>query len=347
MKAMIMAAGLGTRLMPLTKNVPKTMIPMGNRPLMENTIRILNKYHFNEIIVNVHGHGSVIKDCFGDGKDFGVAIQYSPEEKLKGTAGGVKHCQWFLDGTFAVLSGDALTDINLNQLLQIHKKKGALATMALKEVTGVERFGIVMMAEDGRIERFQEKPHPEAAYGQTANTGIYIFEPEIFDYIPLEQFHDFGKQLFPHLITIKAPLFGTVIDEYWCDVGDFSSYCQGHRDILTGKIEYEARGEMLVTPEAIILEGDNCDIAEDVLFSGMVVLGSGCVVRAGAEIKDTVIWNHTIIKEQARLNECIIGNNCWVGQGAKIRPGAVIASDCRIENRVEIPERLKVFNSIG
>lgn len=196
MKAMIMAAGVGSRLMPMTAGVPKPMIPMANQPLMANTVRLLARHGFTELIANLHYHGDQIRAYFRDGSDFGVSMHYSPEDELLGTAGGVKRCAWFLDDTFVIVSGDALTDIDLTRLMEAHRRRGALATIALKEVPDVEHFGIVITDGDQRIRSFQEKPRPEEALSQVANTGIYVFEPEIFQFIP-EGFYDFGKQLFP------------------------------------------------------------------------------------------------------------------------------------------------------
>ena len=180
LKAMIMAAGVGSRLMPMTIDIPKPMIPMANRPLMADTVQLLRDHSFTNIIANLHYHADCISSYFGNGQPYGVSLEYSREEELLGTAGGVKRCEWFLDECFVIVSGDALTDMNLTELVRAHKRHGALATIALKEVQDVENFGIVITDEKGLIQSFQEKPSAQEALSRVANTGIYVFEPEIF-----------------------------------------------------------------------------------------------------------------------------------------------------------------------
>ena len=245
MKAMIMAAGVGSRLMPLTTEIPKPMVPMANIPLMESTVKLLHRHGFNDLICNLHYHARNISSYFGDGSEFGVSMQYSLEKELMGTAGGVKNCEWFLDDTFIVISGDALTDIDLGGLLQAHRNKGALATIALKDVEEVEHFGVVITDEKGKIQKFQEKPRPEEALSHHANTGIYVFEPELFKHIPVRQFYDFGKQVFPHLVKAGAPFYGVPVKDYWCDVGSISTYCQAHRDILQQRVRTSVAGDII------------------------------------------------------------------------------------------------------
>jgi len=234
---MIMAAGVGSRLMPLTATVPKPMVPVANRPVMEHAVNLLKRYEITEVIANLHYLPDVIRDYFGDGSEFGANLKYSEEKELLGTAGGVKNNQWFLDETFVILSGDGLTDINLHKLIEFHKQKGALATIALKKVEEVEQFGVVIKGEDGKIESFQEKPKREEALSDLVNTGIYIFEPEIFDYIPAKEVYDFGKNLFPLLVEKNLPFYGYEMEGYWCDVGSLEVYRQAHCDVLDGKVD--------------------------------------------------------------------------------------------------------------
>lgn len=343
MKAMIMAAGVGSRLMPLTVDIPKPMIPVANRPLMESIVNLLYTHGYRELIANLHYHKQVISKYFGDGSAFGLDLIYSPEEVLLGTAGGVKNCEWFLDECFVVISGDALTDVNLTNLYLNHKKKGALATIALKEVEEVEQFGVVVSDQKGRIQKFQEKPKRKEALSRLVNTGIYIFEPEIFKYIPAGQFYDFGKQLFPHLVEIGAPFYGIPIDEYWCDVGDIETYRRAHADILQGKVAVRGKGIMHNTEEGRLLLGENVHIEDGALLTGNTVIGSGCRIEAGACIKDSVVWGNTEVKAGAFLSKCIVGKNCKIGKSAIINPGAAIASGCKLEDNEKIKLGQKVF----
>ncbi|NLG33617.1 MAG: NDP-sugar synthase [Syntrophomonadaceae bacterium] len=346
MKAMVMAAGVGSRLMPLTVNIPKPMVPMGNRPLMENTLKVLESNGFNDIIANLHYHPRLISDYFQNGLEFGVRMNYSFENELMGTAGGVKNCEWFLNDTFAVVSGDALTDANLRLLLENHRKKGALATIALKKVDEVEQYGVVITDESDRILKFQEKPKAEEALSNKANTGIYIFEPEIFRYIPPKQFYDFGKQVFPYLVKIGAPFYGVVIDNYWCDIGSLNTYRQAHKDILEGKMPSYPLGEQIKTsPEGTLLLGKDVIIGKNVTFKGAVVVGDRCVINDNTTISDTIIWDNSVIGYGAVLSGAVIGSGCDIGDYTEINKNAIIASNCRIKNGIRISMNQKVFNT--
>ncbi|HNX28053.1 MAG TPA: NDP-sugar synthase [Syntrophomonadaceae bacterium] len=344
MKAMIMAAGVGSRLMPLTVEIPKPMIPMANRPLMESIVNLLKEHQFNEVIANLHYHASTISDYFGSGEAFGLSLQYSLEEELKGTAGGVKNCENFLNDTFVVVSGDALTDIDLTALMKAHRSNGALATIALKKVDDVEQFGVVVHNDAGKIKKFQEKPKPEEALSNMANTGIYVFEPEIFKYIPARQFYDFGKQVFPHLVKNKAPFYGVPIEDYWCDVGNINTYRQAHQDVLAGRVR--TKTERIIIDgqnDTKVLCGENTNIGQEVSFSGNVVIGSGCTIQDGARFTDCIIWNNSNIGAGSWLKECVVGSQCNIGRQVKIDAGAVVASRCQLEDKVDIKARQKVF----
>lgn len=342
MKAMIMAAGVGSRLMPLTETVPKPMIPMANRPLMENIINLLEKHRFHQVIANLHYQSDCISQYFGDGSSFGVNLLYSREEELMGTAGGVKRCAWFLDDTFIIVSGDALTDADLGRLVEEHKKKGALATIALKQVEEVENFGIVITESDGRITSFQEKPRAEEALSNYANTGIYIFEPEIFKYIPANQFYDFGKQVFPDLVRMRAPFYGVDIASYWCDVGNIDTYRQSHYDILQGLVDAPCQGKKTVNSKNIVLLGDGCRIGDGVEFKGNVVIGPRAEIHSGAVISDSVVWNDTVINNGSILDNCVVGAHCCLEKSTAVNHGAVIASKCRLEAHSVIPAQSRV-----
>lgn len=241
MKAMIMAAGVGTRLHPLTKDIPKPMVPIAGRPLMEHIVYLLRSHGFTDLVANLHYLPEKIQNYFGDGLRFGVKLKCSYEPELMGTAGGVKNNQEFLDATFVVVSGDALTDINLEAFLRFHKQKGAMASIALKPMEEVERFGVVIIDSEGRITSFQEKPKKEEALSNLVNTGIYIFEPEIFDYIPTGEVYDFGKHLFPRLAAERAPFYGYVTEDYWCDVGNLEAYSKAQKDVEQGKVALYAQ----------------------------------------------------------------------------------------------------------
>jgi NDP-sugar pyrophosphorylase family protein len=331
MKAMIMAAGVGSRLMPMTADLPKPMIPMANRPLMENTVQLLHKYGFDSIIANLFYHTDCISNYFGDGQDFGVTMEYSREEELMGTAGGVKRCEWFLDDTFIIVSGDALTDIDLAELVRTHKQKGALATIALKEVEDVEHFGIVITNEDGLIQSFQEKPRPEEALSRVANTGIYVFEPEIFRYIPAGQFYDFGKQVFPHLVQAGCPFYGVTVNAYWCDVGNIGTYRQANADVLGGQVRVNMAGKLLTSAASRVLLGEGVQLGQNVQLEGSVVIGPDCQIGDNVKISDSVIWGNTLIGANSTIMGAVIGSNCKLGSGTNMDVGEVLASGSACE----------------
>ncbi len=324
---MIMAAGVGSRLMPMTADRPKPMIPMANRPLMADIVQLLHRHGFNDIIANLHYHADAIANYFDTGKDWGVSLQFSREEELMGTAGGVKRCEWFLDESFIIVSGDALTDINLGALMRAHKQRGALATIALKAVEDVENFGVVVTDEAGLIRSFQEKPRAAEALSRLVNTGIYVFEPEIFQYIPADQFYDFGKQVFPHLVKINAPFYGAEVNGYWCDVGNIATYRQAHADILQGRVQVNMGGELINTDNgALILAAPGVQFGGNVNFEGNVVIGAGSRIGSNVTISNSVIWNDTIVGDNSALRDAVIGARCRIQAHSVIAPGAVIAS---------------------
>ncbi|MDA8235139.1 MAG: NDP-sugar synthase [Clostridia bacterium] len=352
MKAMVMAAGVGTRLEPLTYEVPKPMVPVVNRPVMEHIIGLLQQHGITDIIANTYYLPGRIKEYFGDGRDFGVNLHYSQETKLMGTAGGVKNNQWFLDDTFVVVSGDALTDINLRRLIDFHKSRAALATIALKRVEDVSKFGVVITDETGRIRSFQEKPKQEEALSDLVNTGIYVFEPEIFKLIPDGEVYDFGKQLFPLLVNLNAPFYGWPIDDYWCDIGSLETYREANFDVLMGRVKVNIPGE--IDGQGIWLEdgvqvhnsaqligkimlGRQVIIEPDVTLAGKVIIGPKCVIKKGSVIQDSIIWANTIVEENASVTASIIGNRCTLGKGSVLKPGVIIADGVKVPMGEEVP----------
>lgn len=348
LKAMIMAAGVGSRLMPLTSDIPKPLMPVANRPLLENTIKLLSKHGFDQLICNLHHHAGLIMEHLHNDQYSGINLNYSLEEELLGTAGGVKNCESFLDETFVVISGDALTDINLSDLFAQHKAKGALATIALKEVEEVEQFGVVLVDERGKILRFQEKPKTQEAISKLVNTGIYVFEPEIFRYIPPRKFYDFGQQLFPFLVKSDAPFYGVAIADYWCDVGNLNTYRQANEDILEKRVRAEIRGILSNSEDGgQVLLDEEVELSSPVRFVGNVVIGRGCRLEANALIDNSVIWDGTVVEKGAVLQKAIVGSECRIGSRSFIGPGAVIASGCVLKAGSDIAPGTRVFHQPG
>jgi mannose-1-phosphate guanylyltransferase/phosphomannomutase len=245
MKAVIMAGGEGTRLRPLTSNQPKPMLPMANVPMMEHVVNLLRQHGFEEIVVTVAFMANAIRTYFGDGSEFGVRMVYATESTPLGTAGSVRNARDELDERFLVLSGDVLTDIDLAQVVAFHEERGGMATLALKAVDNPLEFGIVITREDGSIERFLEKPTWGQVFSDTINTGIYVLEPEIFDFIPEGVPVDFSGDSFPSALAAGEPLYGYVADGYWEDVGTLEAYLGAHQDILDQRVQVDINGFQL------------------------------------------------------------------------------------------------------
>src|SRR4051794_3300429 len=245
MRAVILAGGEGTRLRPLTSNQPKPMMPLVNRPMLEHIVSLLKKHGFDDIVVTVAYLGNQIRDYFGDGSDFGVRMRYATEEQPLGTAGSVRNAADELDETFLVISGDVLTDIDLGAFVAAHREEKAVASIALKRVENPLEFGIVITRPDGSIERFLEKPTWGEVFSDTINTGIYVLEPVVFDYIPEGQVVDFSSDVFPALLDDGHTMHGHVSEGYWEDVGTLEAYSRAHTDVLDGRVRVEIDGFQL------------------------------------------------------------------------------------------------------
>lgn len=322
MKAFVLAAGKGTRLRPFTDDVPKPLVPVMNQPVMAHVLDLCRSHGFEEVIANLHYRGEKITDRFGDGSDFGVKLQYSWEDQLMGTAGGVRRQAEFLaDGTFLVISGDVITDLDLSALLNFHQRSGAIATMAVKEVGDPSRFGVVVTEPGGKILSFQEKPALGTEKSRLANTGVYIFDPAVFDWIPPDQFYDFGNDLFPTLVTKGAPVYAMKTSAYWSDVGTLGQYLYTHWDLLTHPALKKRIGSgTIVEPGAIVsshsLIGDNCHIERGAVVLGYSCIGDGCIVRSGTTILDSIIWTaEQSLSAADELIRSIRGNGKHVSLG--------------------------------
>ncbi len=340
MKAMILAAGVGSRLDPLTRTVPKPMVPIVNRPVIEHIVEKLKKHGVTEIMVNLHYLGDVIKSHLGDGKKFGIKIHYAQEDKLWGDAGSVKRAEdFFRDGTFLVVGGDDISDIDLSRLIKYHRDKKALSTIALSLVDDPSEYGIVLMNEKGRITRFLEKPKGEVIFSNTANTGIYVFEPEVFDTIPRGVAYGFGNNVFPQLLEQKKPLYGYLTSSYWKDVGNLQVYRKTHYDALEGRVvlniplkqdrRYVYMGENVeIDPTAKIgypvAIGNNVRIEAGASVLENTILGDDCVVETGATLKECILWQGAVVQRGTHLERCVVGTNCHVKSNSAVFDGVIV-----------------------
>jgi mannose-1-phosphate guanylyltransferase len=313
MKAMLLAAGLGTRLRPLTYELPKPMVPILGRPVMEHIMRLLARHGFDDVVANLHYFPDLIRDTFGDGSRHGIRLVYSFEPELLGTAGGVRNASEHFGGeTFLIISGDALTDIDLTALWRRHKEAGGIATLALKRVDDPSELGVVIVNDDGRIQGFQEKPAAGEELSNLGNCGIYVFEPEIFDYFPDRPFVDWAQDVYPALLDQDVPFFGHEITEYWNDVGSFEEYRQGNFDALEGKVEIDMAGGNGAVPadaevEGAVFVGSGCEIAAGVRLTGPVVIGEGSRIGENCALRDTIVWPRTDVEAGTVLVGAIAG----------------------------------------
>lgn len=315
MKAMVLAAGLGTRLRPITRAIPKPMVPVLNRPVMEHIVRLLARHGMTDVIANLYWFPDTIESHFGDGSELGVNLVYSHEDALHGTAGGVRVAADFFDDSFLVISGDALTDIDLEAMRRFHESHDGIATLATKRVPDTSEFGVVITEDDGRVQGFQEKPDPAEALSDLANCGIYMFDREIFDYFPgpgesrladpgdPDGFADWALDVFPALMDAAVPFYAHRFDAYWNDIGTVGELIQGNFDGLAGHVDLEI-GEPEREPgvrageceglerariEGPVLVGEGCSFGEGVELIGPAVIGPGCELGDGSGVRETVL----------------------------------------------------------
>jgi mannose-1-phosphate guanylyltransferase / phosphomannomutase len=359
-KAVVMAGGEGTRLRPMTANQPKPLLPVANKPIMEHVLRLLKRHGFSETVVTVQFLASLVRNYFGDGEDVGMSLQYATEEMPLGTAGSVKNAEDALrSGPFLVISGDALTDIDLSTLVSFHKKQGALVTVGLTRVPNPLEFGIIIADEDGRIQRFLEKPTWGQVFSDTVNTGIYVMEPEVLAEVAAGEQVDWSGDVFPRLLEAGAPLFGWVADGYWEDVGTLESYLKAQADVLSGRVDIQLEGYFEVSPGVWVAEGAEVD--PEAALSGPLCIGDYAKVEAGAQLREfTVLGNNVVVKEGAFLHRAVVHNNVFVGQGATLRgcvigkntdvmasarieEGAVVGDECLIEPEAYLSAGVKVY----
>jgi mannose-1-phosphate guanylyltransferase/phosphomannomutase len=320
MRAMVLAAGIGERMRPLTDHVPKPLLPIANRPAMGYVLEHLGRHGFTEVIANLHYRPEEIVDHFGSGGEYGVSLTYSYEEELLGPAGGVRHCKDFLGGeTFLVTGADDLTSMDLTALLAAHRDVGAMASIALVEVEETSEYGIVVTDNAGRIDRFVEKPKGEAP-SRTANTQIYLFEPDVFEFIPPDRFYDFGFHAFPAMVEAGVPFYGFSLDGYWRDIGTIQDYLAAQRDVLEGRLPASIGGRQL-TPG--VWMGDGCDIDDSAELLASVLLGDGCRVGAKARLGGgTCVGADADVGEEAEVWESVVWPGVPVPPRAKLQ-GAV------------------------
>jgi mannose-1-phosphate guanylyltransferase/phosphomannomutase len=324
----------------MTANQPKPMLPVVNRPIMEHVLRLLKRHGFTDTVVTVQFLASLVRNYFGDGEDFGMSLQYATEEAPLGTAGSVRNAADALTGEpFLVISGDALTDLDLSALVKFHKRNGAAVTVALSRVPNPLEFGIVIAAEDGRIQRFLEKPSWGQVFSDTVNTGIYVMEPDVLAEVPAGEVWDWSADVFPRLLERGVPLYGWVGEGYWEDVGSHESYLKAQADVLSGRVAADIDG-FEVSPGVWV--GEGAEVDPDAMLTGPLVIGEYAKVEGGATLREyTVLGSNVVVKEGAFLHRAVVHSNVYIGQGVNLR-GCVIGKKTDVMNSVRIEENAVV-----
>jgi mannose-1-phosphate guanylyltransferase/phosphomannomutase len=359
MKGVLMAGGEGSRLRPLTSRRPKPLAPVAGKPVMEHIIALLRRHGIDEIVATLHYLADEVESYFDDGAEFGVTMEYVVEDTPLGTAGAVKMADKLLAGeTFLVISGDALTDIDLTALVAHHKREQNDVTIALQRVTNPLEFGVVVTDESGRITRFLEKPSWGEVFSDTINTGIYVLEPGILDRMTRGRNYDFSKDLFPDMLRDGAKLGGYVIDAYWTDIGNLEQYQQANYDAIEGKVALEPLGSEIapgvlagtdcrIDPSARlhgpIVLGDNVRIGPNVEIVGPSTLGSGSIVESGARIERAVLWEDCYLGEEASINDCTVADRNTIERNAQISESTVVGRGCTIGSGAIVNANLKLW----
>jgi mannose-1-phosphate guanylyltransferase / phosphomannomutase len=361
MRAVLMAGGSGTRLRPLTCDLPKPMVPILNRPIAEHIINLLKRHDITEVIATLHYLPDVMRDYFQNGRQFGVQMTYAVEEEQPlGTAGCVKNIEELLDETFLVISGDSITDFDLTEAIAFHQEKQAKATIVLTRVPNPVEFGVVITDSEQRITRFLEKPSTSEIFSDTVNTGIYILEPEVLGYLPANEEKDFSQDLFPLLLGKNEPMYGFIAEGYWCDVGSLDAYREAQYDALEGKVEtdfpYQEKSSRVwigkntyIDPSAKIeppvIIGHNTRIGARVNIERGTIIGDNVTVGADSDLKRPIIWNGAIIGEDTHLEACVIARGTRIDRRAHVMEGAIIGPLSTVGEEAQISPNVRVWPS--
>jgi mannose-1-phosphate guanylyltransferase len=350
-KAMVLAAGKGTRLYPLTGEIPKPMAPIVGTPIIQHIFELLAKAGIEETHVNVHYLADALLEAYGETSTVdGMDVHMNREDELMGTAGGVKRLEENFDDTFVVIMGDALTDIDVRELVAFHKEKGASATIALKRVDETAEYGVVELDPEGNILGFQEKPDPEEAISNLANTGIYVFEPRVLEYIPKDTFFDFAKDVFPRLLEAGERFVGCEGEFYWSDIGNLQAYREAHHAVLSGQVGVTVSGKQRseglwigtdahIHPsanlEGYVAVGRDAVIEQGVSLAEDVTVGTDCRVHPGATIKRSILLPGASVGDRAYLEDCIVGHGYHVRPGERISGGTLTGGQPYMPEKTE------------
>jgi mannose-1-phosphate guanylyltransferase / phosphomannomutase len=343
MKAVVMAGGEGTRLRPLTSNQPKPMVPIVGKPCMEHILELLKAHGLADVIVTVAFLPQAIRGYFGSGETLGMEIGYSVEESPLGTAGSVRLAARQLDETFLVISGDALCDVDLTALIEFHKQHDAAVTIGLKAVDNPLEFGIVVTDDEGRVERFLEKPSWSQVFSDTINTGIYVLEPEVLRHVPTDRPYDFSKELFPYLLEMGRPIYGYVMDGYWQDIGNLDQYRQANIDALDERVRLSITG---IRIRGNVWLGEGVEVDDLDQIEGPAFVGNYCRIAPSAAVgPHSVLSTSVTLRERTRLERSVVDASTHIGRACLIE-GAILGRSCDIRGHVRIHEGVAIGDEV-
>lgn len=359
MKAVVMAGGEGSRLRPITANRPKPMVPVCNEPIMSHILTLLKRHGITEVVSTLYYLAEEIQSYFGDGSDLGMKVDYTIETVPLGTAGSVKQAEHLLrDETFLIVSGDALTDCDLTKAIEFHRAKGSVATLILYRVPSPLEFGVVITDDEGRVVRFMEKPSWSEVFSDTVNTGMYILEPSIFDYMDPDRQYDWSSDIFPRLLEDGEPMYGYVMDEYWADIGSLTQYREAQEDMLAGKVNLPIQGRELgdgvivgahtiidetaqITPPVCI--GRNVKVKRGARIGPYSVIGDNAFIEEDANVERSIAWDSSYIGPNVGVHSAIVCSRTTVKRDSVVREDAVIGDRCLVDVGCTIRPRVKIW----
>lgn len=343
MKAVVMAGGEGSRLRPLTSGLPKPLVPVVGKPVMEHILRLLRNHGITDVVVTLQYLGSSIRDYFGDGSDFGMDITYVVEDAPLGTAGSVKNAARHLDEPFLVISGDALTDIDLSRAVQSHQERSAMATIVLYAVPNPLEYGVVITDADGKVVRFLEKPSWGEVFSDQVNTGVYVLQPEVLDLVPDGKVVDWSGDVFPRMLRDRRGLYGYLASGYWCDIGNLQTYFQANWDALEGRVDVEISGERR---DGNVWVGEAVEMGHDVRIQGPAFIGREAKIKAGVFLNGPVcVGNFSVVDENSKVSNSLIWSYSYVGESSRLRQ-AIVCRHVTVKNNVLLEENSVIGDEV-
>jgi len=319
MRGMILAGGKSTRLYPLTLDLPKPLVPVLDRPVVDHIIDYLASHGVDDIVINVHYLADQIESYIGDGSRWGVSMTYLREKELMGSAGAVKQVASRFGETFVVIGCDDVTDVDLSEAVRFHRERSAEATIVLHEANEVSQYGVVVTDGSGRITGFQEKPKSGTERSKFVNTGIYIFEPSVLSRIPAKTFYDFGKQVFPEMLAAGARFYGMRTTSYWCDIGTPGEYRRCHFDALEGRVKLRPRDGAVVSDGVLRGPQTHIDSAAKVLHPASI--GARSRIDSGAIVERSILWDDVVVEAGATVRDAVLGEGVRVAAGSTVTGG--------------------------